>query len=99
MKRVTTSEARNNLSRLLAFVRRGGRVRILDRDLPVADLVPADVGEDPEDEWGAVRRGVARPGAGGPPDPELLRPGPRLRGPARGTRAVEALLEERRGGR
>lgn len=34
------ADMKNNLSRYLAYVRRGGRVTIFNRDTPVAELVP-----------------------------------------------------------
>lgn len=40
MKKAKISELRNNLSRFLAYVRRGGTVRVFDRDVPIADLTP-----------------------------------------------------------
>ncbi|MBI4615881.1 MAG: type II toxin-antitoxin system Phd/YefM family antitoxin [Planctomycetes bacterium] len=96
MKTVKITEAKNNLSRYLEYVRRGGRVRILDRDTPVADLVPVEL-EGTEDEDDAViaslvRRGLVRPGKKGPIPRDLLAPGPSVPG------AVETFLEERRHG-
>ncbi len=47
MNKVKIAELKNNLSRYLAYVREGGEVLVLDRDTPVARLVPfgtADVG-------------------------------------------------------
>ena len=96
MKLVKISDAKTNLSKHLEFVRRGGRIRILDRDTPVADLVPVDssvsTGADDATLASLERRGLLRRGKGGRPDAELLRPGP---GDSKG-RAVAALLEERR---
>lgn len=40
MKSAKISELKDNLSRFLAYVRRGGTVRVFDRDVPVADLTP-----------------------------------------------------------
>ena len=40
MKSAKISELKNHLSRFLAYVRRGGSVRVFDRETPVADLVP-----------------------------------------------------------
>ena len=40
MKSAKIAELKNNLSRLLAYVRRGGTVRVFDRDKPVADISP-----------------------------------------------------------
>jgi antitoxin (DNA-binding transcriptional repressor) of toxin-antitoxin stability system len=99
MKRVTISDAKNNLSRHLQYVRRGGRIRILDRDTPVADLVPIEAAEADVDDDDAliaslVRRGIMKPAANRGPIPrELLQPGPRGEG------VLEALLDERRRGR
>lgn len=93
MKSVTISEAKNNLSRHIQYVRRGGRVRIYARDEPVADLVPiapSDAGDDDELRAALVRRGVIRPAReGGRTPPELLRPGPRVAG------GLDALLADR----
>ncbi len=99
MKVVKITDAKNNLSRHLAYVRRGGSVRIVDRDVPVADLVPVNVGTGSGDDAKLLealeRDGVLRRGRGGPVPRELLQPGPG-RG---GARVVDALLEERRSGR
>lgn len=99
MKIVRISEAKNNLSRLLHYVRRGGRVRILDRDTPVADLVsvePSMAGDDEEALLQSLaRRGLIRLGKGGPLPRELLTPGPG--GPEAGV--LDELLEQRRTGR
>jgi antitoxin (DNA-binding transcriptional repressor) of toxin-antitoxin stability system len=99
MKIVRVGEAKNNLSRHLAYVRRGGRVRIMDRNVPVADLVPVEPA--PEDGTGDAaeiasleRRGVARRGKSGSLPSDLLKPGPGKR-----ARVLEALLEERRSSR
>jgi antitoxin (DNA-binding transcriptional repressor) of toxin-antitoxin stability system len=99
MKLVKVSEAKNGLSRHLEYVKRGGRVRILDRDTPVADLVPVEqdglAGDD--ERWLATqqRRGLLKRGTGGRLPADLLRPGPG--GPSAGV--VDELLEQRRGGR
>ena len=98
MKVVKTADAKNNLSRYLAYVRRGGRVRILDRDEPVADLVPvrADgAGGDGDGDDEALlasleRRGIVRRGESGAIPRDLLRPGPRV-----ATDAAALLIEER----
>lgn len=97
MKTVKITEAKNNLSKYLQYVRRGGKVRILDRGRPVADLVPIELegGEDEDDALIAslVSRGLASPGKKGPIPRELLQAGPRV--PA----AVAEFLAERRSGR
>jgi antitoxin (DNA-binding transcriptional repressor) of toxin-antitoxin stability system len=99
VKQIKIGEAKSQLSKYLAYVRRGGRVRILDRDTPVADLVPvmeAPVGDD-EDRFLAAleHRGLARRGQPGPLPEYFLRPGPRSKG---GT-VLQALLDDRRSSR
>jgi prevent-host-death family protein len=98
MKLVKIADAKNNLSRYLAYVRRGGRIRILDRETPVADLVPVEAplpGDDDALLQSLERRGILRRGAGGKLPSEILTPGPG--GPE--PEVVEALLEERRSSR
>ena len=98
MKTANLSDVKNDLSRFVEQVRRGGSVRILVHGVPAADLVPVSLGQgagDDEVELMALeRRGAIRRGKGGFPD-ELARPGPKVKG----GRAVEALLDERRRGR
>lgn len=95
MKVVKIADAKNNLSRHLEYVKRGGRIRILDRNVPVAELVPIDPASFGDDDAiaDAIRRGVARPPMDRTPLPvSFFRAG-------RGRRArstVAALLEERR---
>ena len=97
VKQVKIAEAKAQLSKHIAYVRRGGQVRIFDRNVPVADLVPVQAGEQAGDDDALLaemeRRGVVRRGKGGPLPKELLEPGPA------GARVLAALLEERRGGR
>ena len=99
MKRATISEAKNQLSALIRRVRRGEEVLILDRDVPVARLVPvAEVGRRDEDQLLAdlERRGIVRRPVR-PPDPGLLDrlgPPPKIRGDI-----LAALLADREEGR
>lgn len=96
MKQVKISEAKTHLSKHIAYVRRGGRVRIFDRDVAVADLVPISVADEEDDdaELAAMeRRGVVKRGANGPVPAEILSAGPSNTG------VLTALLEERREGR
>ncbi len=99
MKVAKLSDVKNGLSHYVEHVRGGGRVRILHRGVPVADLVP--VSERAEEGLGVnwnteelERRGLVRRGRGGLP-PELAKPGPRCRGKS----IVDTLLEERHSGR
>jgi prevent-host-death family protein len=99
MRVANLAEVKNDLSRVVAQVRRGARVRILVRGVPAADLVPVDTPGNAGDESLAEleRLGLVRRGAELSPRElaELDRPGPRVRG----GRAVDALIRERRGGR
>lgn len=68
MKTATISEAKNQLSRLISRVKRGETVLILDRDRPVARLVPAGLAEGDDERRlaelesrGALRRAKAAP--------------------------------------
>lgn len=95
------SDVKNDLSRYVAQVRRGGSVRILLRGVAVADLVPlvggSEQGGDEAELAELERAGLARRRAALDASTErsLDRPGPRIRG----GRAVETLLAERRAGR
>jgi prevent-host-death family protein len=73
MKRARIAELKNNLSRYIAHVRSGGTVLVLDRDEPVARIVPierAGPGQSPDDErLGRLeRQGLIRRGTGKLPD-------------------------------
>ena len=100
MKMVKIAEAKNQLSRHIAYVRAGGRVRIFDRDTPVADLVPIAAEEpssaDDEELLASLeRRGLVRRGTGRLPR-EVFSAGAAKE---RGARVLDALLDERRGSR
>ena len=93
---------KNDLSRYVAQVRRGARVRILIRGIPVADLVPIENtagsrGADEAELAELARLGIVRPGVlpSAREQREIDKPGPRIRG----GRAVEVLIAERRSGR
>ena len=94
------SELRVRLSRYLDHVRAGGRVVILDRNRPVAEIVPMGMSEDrkrgkDDGRLDALQReGLLRRGTGRIP-PEIVRG----TGPARRAHVLEALLEERERGR
>lgn len=61
----TISETKNNLSALLDRVRAGESVVILDRDRPVARIVPVREADDAHladlERRGLLRRGMLRP--------------------------------------
>lgn len=95
MKEAKISEVKNQLSRYLALVRRGEVIRILDRDVPVAQIVPIDrprKGEAAGAEALAEmeRKGLIRRGTGRIPR-EILDEDP----PGAPVGALAALLEER----
>lgn len=98
MKRAKIGELKNNLSRYLDHVRGGEWVLVLDRDQPVAQLVPLQPalrgarGKDVR-LVRLERRGLIRRGAGGLPDWLGRRKPPRLRGSV-----LRDLLRERKSG-
>lgn len=95
MKRATISQTKNQLSALLELVKRGEEVLILERDVPIARIVPAGkVGKRDEDALLAEleRRGIIRRPRR-KPDPDLLdRLGPP---PVAKGDILEALLKNR----
>lgn len=93
------SDVKNDLSRYVERARRGERIRVLVRGVPVAELGPIDRTEDDDEDEEArladlERRGIIRRGRGGL-EAEILKPGPRARGQA----TSDLLIEERRSGR
>ena len=99
MKRVKISDAKSHLSSNLEYVRRGGRIRILDRDTPVADLVPIETtaGEDDDEALLASleRRGLLTRGRNSAVPRDLLKAGPK---DPKGL-VLQALIAEREVGR
>src|SRR5205823_4809164 len=105
-RRSTIANAKNQLSRLLAAVRAGESVLILDRDRPIARLEPVREGEagvlsEPLarlEHAGLLRRAREPVPASLLAEPRTVR---RQRGRAPGTDSglLEALLEDRRAGR
>jgi len=70
MKTARIAELKNNLSRYLDHVRAGGTVMVLDRDAPVAQIVPlpqaAITSKGDEARLARLeRRGLIRRGKGG----------------------------------
>ena len=95
MKDARISELRDGLSRFLALVRKGEVVRILDRDVPIAQIVPIQaafsrpLGEEALADL--ERKGLIRRGRRAIPD-DVLKKDP----PGRPVGALDALLQERR---
>lgn len=98
MKSAKISELKNGLSRLLAYVRRGGTVRVFDRDRPVADLVPCTRGDTDATAESLLaeleRDSVLGRGRGTLPGDFLERTLPRPK-----SSVLAALLDERAEGR
>jgi len=99
MKVATISQTKNNLSALLDKVRHGETILIVDRDRPVARIVPVQTSDVPDQE-GRLRRleraGLIRRGTGGAVA-EILRGRPPK--PLKGGDILKALLAEREEGR
>lgn len=100
MKQTNISTLKKQLSEYIGYVRRGGIVRVFDRNEPVAEIVPLGRREkSKDDEWEArlqrlEREGSIRRGTGKLSRDFLTRRLPRAK-----KSVVEALLEERREGR
>jgi len=90
MKRVSVSEAKTHLSRILGWVRAGETVYILDRGVPVA-RIEAVGGKCPAGLESLERAGLVRAG----------RPAPRLAGKPvpLGGGVLERLIGDRHEGR
>lgn len=99
VRRTNISTLKRDLSRYLDYVRRGGTVRVFDRDTPVADIVPLSERAATSDRLKAnlerlERAGAIRRGDGRLPESFFTRELPKA-----GASALEALLEERRNSR
>ena len=101
VKKTNISTLKRDLSQYIDYVRKGGIVRVFDRQTPVADIVPMARRSKASDETieamierlerqgSVIRRGTGRI------DPSVLR-----HRPLKTRRSVvEAILEERREGR
>ena len=97
MLKANVSTLKNNLSRYLQKVRRGQSVEVLDRDQPVARLVPVGLPDERHDEWvdHLARLDLIRCGAMKGNRKILKTPPPGKTS----AHVLEALLEERRGER
>lgn len=95
MKEAKISAVKNQLSRYLALVRRGEVIRILDRNVPIAQIIPI-LAPNPEQHVGAEglaemeRKGLIRRGSGRF-DRDILEHDP----PGKPAGVLAALLEER----
>jgi antitoxin (DNA-binding transcriptional repressor) of toxin-antitoxin stability system len=96
VKEAKISELKDQLSRYLALVRQGEVIRILDRDVPIAQIVPITTAAEgravgSEALLDLERKGLIRRGTGRIPR-EILEKDP----PGRPAGVLEALLDERR---
>jgi prevent-host-death family protein len=95
MEKATISQLKNRLSAYLKKVRAGDSILILDRDQPIARIERVAPSEGPEDRLTRLERSGLLQRSTTKVSVEKLRdPVPR---PERSV--VEALVEERRGGR
>jgi prevent-host-death family protein len=95
VKSAKIADLKNNLSRYLEHVKAGGSVMVLERDRPVAQIVPLSGSRGRRAGVDArmarlERRGIIRRGTGGLPDWLGQRRPPRLRGSV-----LKDLLAER----
>ena len=103
MRSVKIAEAKDHFSSHLRYVKAGGRVRIYDRDEPVADLVPIEPASAAGSGWtdeeiaDLVRRGILRPPTRPGPLPREILSGRTPRDPKGAV--LTALIDERRRGR
>jgi prevent-host-death family protein len=97
VKKASITEAKNNLSALVARVKAGTAILIVDRGKPVARLEPVrrlDAGSDRL--AGLIRQGVVRPARTPTPADVIATTPPRTRD---GSSGVSVLLDERRDAR
>jgi prevent-host-death family protein len=97
MRKASITEAKNNLSALIDSLKGGSPVLIVDRGRPVARLEPVKASGESEPEGRLsrlVRDAIVRPRRAEPPRTLFGSPPPRA-----GASVVDALLQERRGGR
>jgi prevent-host-death family protein len=99
VKKAKIAELKNNLSRYLEQVRHGETVLVVDRDQPIAQIIPlsharaAGPGADEDRLTRLERRGLVRRGTGGLPDWLGKRKPPRL-----GRSLLRDLLTDREAG-
>ncbi len=98
MKRVGLRELKNRLSEYVRLVRAGEVVQVTDRGEVVAELRPPGGPAAPADHIPPGLLALARKGSvtlGGPHDPRVYRPQPRVLPPGE----LQRLLDEERGDR
>lgn len=96
MKKLSIAKLKNDLSAHLDYVRKGGRIQVMDRDQPVAEILPFTKRDDDAFVDQLLGQGIARPpGSPFPKDfwNETL---PAIPG---GESTLAVLLEERKKGR
>jgi prevent-host-death family protein len=99
MKKASITEAKNRLSALIAGLKGGSPVLIVDRGRPVARLEAVTDGSDCDPDGRVsrlIRDGIVRPARAPLPRALFTDQPPR---PNAGASALGALLEERREGR
>ena len=99
MKKASITEAKNRLSALVAGLKNGSPVLIVDRGCPVARLEPVTSGPGSDSDGRLsrlIRDGIVRPGRAALPRALFSDQPPR---PNAGASAVRALLSERNEGR
>ena len=98
MKKTSITEAKNQLSALIAGLKGGSPVLIVDRGRPVARLEPVTSGPASSDGRlsGLIRDGIVRPARAAPCRALFIDQPPH---PNAGASAVATLLKERRQGR
>ena len=95
LRRATISQTKNHLSQLIERVRHGETITIVDRDQPVAQLVPvmpSGAGEEEARLQNLERAGLVRRGT---TDPRALAQAWTPVQPRRGADILQALLDER----
>ncbi len=95
MQKATISQLKNHLSAYLRKVRAGQALVVMDRDEPVARIERVEAGGVADGRLARLERAGLVRRAGRPLDPRVVAgKGPRAR-----TSVVQALIDERRGGR
>lgn len=95
VNKATISQLKNHLSGYLEKVKAGQPLLVMDRDRPIARIERVEVGGESDDRVARLERaGMILRGRGALDPTELAGKGRR-----KGAGLVEAVIEERRGGR